>query len=105
MSLTKWIGQTISSNFLSSLNLGESRGNLLGSYDGGHGSYCCPKVVDPYTWIVLIGGIALATYFLRVVIVVKMPGSRKRRAAYMRGKNGASPNSNLVDNMFKGMRL
>ena len=30
-----------------------------------YGSECCPLVVDPYTWLALIGGIALATFFLR----------------------------------------
>ena len=42
----------------------------------GHGGYggCCPPVVDPYTWLALIAGIALATYFLRVLITVTMVG-------------------------------
>ena len=36
-----------------------------GGYDG-----CCPPVVDPYTLLALIAGIALATYFLNVLINV-----------------------------------
>ena len=30
-----------------------------------YGSDCCPLVVDPYTWLALIAGIALAAFFLR----------------------------------------
>ena len=30
---------------------------------------CCPPVFDPYTLVALLGGIALATYFLRIVII------------------------------------
>ena len=41
---------------------------LFGSSSDGYG-HCCPPVFDPYTLIALIGGIALATYFLRLVIV------------------------------------
>ena len=47
--------------------LGEAR-QLLGSASDGYG-HCCPPVFDPYTLVALIGGIALATYFLRIVIV------------------------------------
>ena len=36
------------------------------SDDYGH---CCPPVFDPYTLVALLGGIALATYFLRIVII------------------------------------
>ena len=46
-----------------------------GAYStSGMGSSCCPPVFDPYTLIGLIGGIALATYFLRLVIVVEQFG-------------------------------
>ena len=47
--------------------LGEAR-QLLGAASDGYG-HCCPPVFDPYTLVALIGGIALATYFLRIVIV------------------------------------
>ena len=33
-------------------------------------SSCCPPVFDPAALIGLLGGIALATYFLREVIIV-----------------------------------
>ena len=36
------------------------------SDDYGH---CCPPVFDPYTLVALLGGVALATYFLRIVII------------------------------------
>ena len=44
------------------------RTGLFGSASDGYGQ-CCPPVFDPYTLLALIGGIALATYFLRLVIV------------------------------------
>ena len=44
------------------------RTGLFGSSSDGYGQ-CCPPVFDPYTLLALIGGIALATYFLRLVIV------------------------------------
>ena len=42
-------------------------GAASGGYDG-----CCPPVVDPYTLLALLVGIALATYFLNVLINVTM---------------------------------
>ena len=52
------------------------------SYDlvaGGDGDgHCCPPVVDPYSWVGLVGGIALATYFLRVSITTNIMGRRRR---------------------------
>ena len=40
-------------------------------------SECCPPVVDPYTLIALLAGIALAAYFFRLALV-KKKGRRKR---------------------------
>ena len=37
---------------------------LFGSASDGYG-HCCPPVFDPYTLVALLGGIALATFFLR----------------------------------------
>ena len=49
--------------------LGSGR-QILGSHSGyGHG--CCPLVFNPSTLLALLAGIALATYFLRLVIVVE----------------------------------
>ena len=45
-----------------------SQGRLFGSSSDSYG-HCCPPVFDPYTLVALLGGIALATYFLRLVIV------------------------------------
>ena len=45
----------------------ELYGAASGGYDG-----CCPPVVDPYTLLALITGIALATYFLNLLISVTM---------------------------------
>ena len=39
-------------------------GSLSDNYES-----CCPPVFDPYTLVALLGGIALATYFLRIVII------------------------------------
>ena len=52
---------------------------LLGSSSDDYG-HCCPPVFDPYTLVALLGGIALATYFLRIVIITDpdLPGSRRR---------------------------
>ena len=37
-----------------------------------YGSYgeCCPPVVDPYTYLALLAGIALVTWFLQMTIVM-----------------------------------
>ena len=48
---------------------------LFGSFSDSYG-HCCPPVFDPYTLVALLGGIALATYFLRLVIVTNMFGRR-----------------------------
>ena len=48
-----------------------------GSHSSGYGDKCCPPVVDPYTWLALIGGIALATFFLQQAIVMNI-GRKKR---------------------------
>jgi len=62
------------------LDVAWSEGPCDASLKLGQGrSDCCPAVVDPYTWLALVAGIALATYFLRVVIVVKAPTGRKKR--------------------------
>ena len=44
--------------------------SLFGSASDGYG-HCCPPVFDPYTLVALLGGVALATYFLRLVIVTQ----------------------------------
>ena len=62
-------------NFTILAKSSESERQLHGSYDSGH---CCPPVFNPYTWIALIGGIALATYFLRIVIITDVTGRRRR---------------------------
>ena len=44
--------------------------------------HCCPPVFDPYTLVALLGGIALATYFLRLVIITdpNLPPRRRKRS-------------------------
>ena len=39
-------------------------------------------MVDAYSWVAIIGGIALATYFLRVAIITNIMG-RKRSSPYI----------------------
>ena len=41
---------------------------------------CCPLVVDTYTWLAMIGGVVLATYFLRLAIINNISRKRKRRS-------------------------
>jgi hypothetical protein len=50
---------------------------LFGAASSGYGSDCCPPVVDPYTLLALLAGIALAAYFLRLALVAKL--ARKKR--------------------------
>ena len=45
----------------------------------GYGETCCPPVVDPYTWLALISGIALATYFLRITITTTLKKRRRKK--------------------------
>ena len=52
-----------------------------------HYDQCCPPVFDPYTLVALLGGIVLATYFLRIVIItddmlMMMNRRFKRQAGY-----------------------
>ena len=35
--------------------------------------------MDPYTWLALISGIALAAYFLRITITTSLSKRKKRR--------------------------
>ena len=65
-------------------SLQKTGSTIFGSYSDSYG-HCCPPVFDPYTLLALIGGIALATYFLGIVIIteIMMMGVRfKRQAGY-----------------------
>ena len=55
--------------------------SLFGSESDGYGQ-CCPPVFDPSTLIALIGGIALATFFLRLVIVTTNFGRSFRSSIF-----------------------
>ena len=63
---------------------------LAGSFSDQYGE-CCPPVLDPYTLLALLGGIALATFFLQQVITMTMfvPPGRKKRSfgIFGTGKN------------------
>ena len=61
---------------LASLGSGYA-GDHYGSYSGG--GDCCPLVVDPLTYASLLGFIALATYFLNVLIAMSMLMMRRKR--------------------------
>merc|ERR1712004_589250 len=54
---------------------GRSHQGPHGAFSSGYGG-CCPPVFNPGTLFALISGIALATYFLRLVIVVTTFGGR-----------------------------
>ena len=58
---------------------------LHGAQTSGYGEQCCPPVIDPYTWLALVGGIALATYFLREAIVMNIMMNRKKRSTENEG--------------------
>ena len=62
----KYFKVSVNSNMTSESELWKR--SLFGSASDGYGQ-CCPPVFDPYTLLALIGGIALATYFLRLVII------------------------------------
>lgn len=51
-------------------------------YYGGYGE-CCPPVVDPYTYLALLAGVALVTWFLQMTIVMTMfdGGGRFKRSS------------------------
>ena len=82
----QWLTKLSHSNLLSTLvslpsnhsSTGRTM-SLVGSHSSGHGDQCCPPVVDPYTWLALIGGIALATFFLQMAIVNIIGKKRRRR--------------------------
>ena len=60
-----------------------SHSSGYGSHSSGYGSDCCPPVVDPLTWLALLGFIAAATYLLNEVIAMSMlmmPGKRRKRS-------------------------
>merc|ERR1712045_615012 len=57
-----------------------SGSDLLGAFSSG-GSDCCPPVVDPLTFIALLGFIAAATYFLQQQITMLL-GRRRRKRSY-----------------------
>ena len=52
---------------------------MYGEASSGYGDSCCPPVVDPYTWLALIAGIALATYFLRITITTTLKRKKRRK--------------------------
>lgn len=74
------IGKFHSNSSFSSRALGQTALGMMGSYSSGYGEKCCPPVVDPSTWIALIGGIALATFFLQMAIVNNITGRRRKRS-------------------------
>merc|ERR1719391_451793 len=60
---------SLSSSSLLSPILNTATGRSHAGFSSGYGG-CCPPVFNPGTLFALISGIALATYFLRLVIVV-----------------------------------
>ena len=74
-----------------------SPGGLVASASDDH-DFCCPPVVDSSTWLGVVGGIAVVTFFLRQQIT--MQGKRRRRREVhdnedIRGNNYAK-NGNSV---------
>ena len=75
---------------------------LFGSESDSYG-HCCPPVFDPYTLVALLGGIALATYFLRLVIITVMPGRSLNSGFFGVGTLTDDPNwlTNIVNEIFE----
>ena len=42
--------------------------------------FCCPPVVDSSTWLSVVGGMAIVTYFLRLQITQNLKKKRKKRS-------------------------
>ena len=75
---------------------------------GAHGE-CCPPVVDPYTFLALIAGISLITWFLQMVIVmteftppdmVMMPGRFRRE-----GRQDETGLKNIITSRNKSLNF
>ena len=60
---------------MSLIKLQSQSSGLFGSFSDQYGE-CCPPVLDPSTLIALLAGIALATFFLRLVIIMTNFGKR-----------------------------
>ena len=75
---------------------------LFGSSSDSYGQ-CCPPVFDPYTLVALLGGIALATFFLRLVIITVMPGRSLNSGFLGIGTFTDDPNwlTNIVSEIFE----
>ena len=82
-----------------------SYNDYSGSYS--NGGDCCDAVVDPLTYISLLVFIALATYFITIVIanpatMLMMPAKRRRRE--INGLDGIF--ANYLDSIFdKGKNI
>ena len=44
---------------------------------------CCPLVVDTSSWVALLGGITMATYFLRSAVTTNIMGGRRLGASVL----------------------
>ena len=73
-------------------NTTNEQGRQFPLASSGYGETCCPPVVDPYTWLALISGIALATYFLRITITTTLKKRRRKK----RGADESIDDLNLV---------
>ena len=66
-----------------------------------HDDFCCPPVVDSSTWLGVVGGIAVVTFFLRMQIT---QGKRRRRRAVQDtetdGDHGLMINSLMLYNLY-----
>ena len=74
--------------------------SLFGAASSGYGDKCCPPVVDPYTWLALIAGIALATYFLRITITTTLKRKKRRK----REQDEDDEEMNDHANIFQGIK-
>ena len=75
-----------------------SEGRSLFGSSSDHYGHCCPPVFDPYTLVALLGGIALATFFLRLVIINQVFNGRSFNVF---GKNLRSKTHNTNSSVSK----
>merc|ERR1712241_106012 len=77
--------------------------SLFGSESEGYG-HCCPPVFDPSTLLALLVGVALATFFLRLVIINQVFNGRRSLSSYSIYENlGLTYNPNWITNLLEQM--
>ena len=77
--LIKEENDSLNGNNTSGVYIEDGRDLKLVAAASGGDDFCCPPVVDSSTWLTIVGGIAIVTYFLRLQITANLGKKRKRR--------------------------